>query len=256
MKSKVLNSGISVSSTWLTPSKDLALEFDTAHIWRASLDLNDSLLKKLFITLSTEERRRSEKYHYRRDQRYFIAARGILRNILSRYLRTEPEEIVFSYGPHGKPFLSDPFKNKKISFNLSHAQNLAMYAVTINRRLGIDIEYVQQEFQWKEIVERFFSPDEHAELCNLPEKERCRTFFSYWTRKEAVLKAIGTGLSNGIKEMNVAPKTLSSACLSKAGYPQSISNVWELIDLDPGPGFAGALAVEGEDLGIKCWQWN
>ncbi len=236
--------------------EDLSLKNNEVHVWRASLDIADSQIEILSGALSHNERTRSEKYHFERDQKRFIAGRGILRNILSRYLKTEPEEIVFSSNAHGKPFLSDACNNKEISFNLSHAHDLALYAVTAKRRVGIDLEYIQQAFQWEAIVERFFSPGEQAEIWTLPEKERCRAFYTYWTRKEAFLKAQGLGLTNDIKEVDVNFKSEGSAPLLKLNRAPDKADCWELHDLYPGFGYAGALAVDGRGLGVNGWHWR
>ncbi|MBI5099965.1 MAG: 4'-phosphopantetheinyl transferase superfamily protein [Nitrospirae bacterium] len=244
------------SCSWIAPPDVLTVTQDEVHVWRASLDIPDEQIEKLIKTLSPDERERSEKYHFRRDRQNYIAARGILRNILAGHLGTEPEKIIFSYSPYGKPFLSDHFSNTELSFNLSHAKDLAMYAVTLKRKVGIDIEYSQQEFQWNDIVERFFSPLEKAELLALPEKDRHRAFFTYWTRKEAFLKAKGIGLSTGIKDINVTLKNERSSYLLRSDYALREDDYWSLIDLNPGFGYLAALAVEGDGLRVRCWQYG
>jgi len=244
------------SCSWLVPPDALTLIQDEVHVWRASIDIPDEQIEELINTLSPDERKRSEKYHFRRDRQNFVAARGILRNILAGYLGTEPEKIIFSYSPYGKPFLSGPFSNRDLSFNLSHAKYLAMYAVTLKRKVGIDIEYPQQEFQWNDIVERFFSPLEKTELLALPEKNRHRAFFTYWTRKEAFLKANGTGLSTEIKDINVTLKHERSSYLLRPGCALREDDYWSLIDLNPGFGYLAALAAEGDGLRVRCWQWR
>ena len=241
---------------WLTSPKDLSLKGNEVHVWRVPLDMPDVRIEKLFEVLSQEEKIRSARYHFSRDQKHFVAARGILRNILARYLAAEPEQIVFSYDSRGKPFLCDTFNNKEISFNLSHAHDLALYAVAVKRKVGIDVESVQQDFQWEEIVERFFSSVEQAELWTLPVKDRLRAFYTYWTRKEAILKAMGTCLTDEMREINGASEPLKSTCLSRAGYPRNGYAHWTLIDLDTGPRYASALAVEGRDWKLRCYIYS
>ena len=251
-----MRSGGSHNTEWLTYPEHLTLTANEVHVWRALLDIPEDAIARLAGSLSPDEASRSERYHFRRDQKRFLAGRGILRNILARYLAAEPEQIVFSYNAHGKPFLCDPFKSMELTFNLSHAHDLALYAVAVKRRVGIDMEFLQREFQWEEIAERFFSHGEQASLRRLPQKERRHAFFTFWTQKEAVLKAVGTGLTDDLKKINVASRPRRTACPSPAGYPQNISDIWEVIELDPGPGFTGALAVEGEGVHVQCWQWS
>ncbi len=256
MKVKCFLPIMDTSCSWLAPPEALTVIRDEVHVWRASLDIPDEQIEKLLKTLSPDERKRSEKYHFRRDRQNFVAARGILRNILAGYLGTEPEKIIFSYSPYSKPFLSGPFSDRDLSFNLSHAKDLAMYAVTRKRKVGIDIEYPRQEFQWNDIVERCFSSPEKAELLALPEKNRHRAFFTYWTRKEAFLKANGIGLSTEIKDVNVTLKHDRSSYLLRPICALRDDDYWSLIDLNPGFGYLAALAVEGDGLSVRCWQWR
>lgn len=255
MNQQAFNSGNSHITNWQHPPMNFSLNFNEVHVWRASLDLPDAQIDNLKSTLCSEEIKRSEKYHFRKDQKHFIAARGILRNILARYMETKPEKIVLSYSPHGKPFLSGPSMNKELSFNLAHARDFALYAVTFKRRVGVDLEYPRQEFQWEEIVERFFSSREQDALWALPEKDRCRAFYTYWTRKEAFLKAKGVGLTTDLKKVNVALKPERSVYLLKSDYASEKADCWVLHDLHPGFGYVGALAVEGEIICVKYRQW-
>ena len=234
MKLEFVFPKMNTTCSWLAPPDVLTLIRDEVHVWRASLDITDKQIEKLTKTLSPDERKRSEKYHFRRDRQNFIAARGLLRNILAGYLGTEPGEIAFSYSPYGKPLLSEPFSKRELTFNLSHAKDLVIYAVTLKRNVGIDIEYPRQEFQWNDIVESFFSSLEKAELLALPEKNRHRAFFTYWTRKEAFLKAKGLGLSTGTKDNYVTLKHERSACLLRSSYALREDDSWSLFDLDPG----------------------
>jgi 4'-phosphopantetheinyl transferase len=247
--------GSPLNSEWLHAPGDLSLNWNEIHVWRASLDMPDEHTEKLSRVLSPDERRRSEKFRFTRDRRHFIAARGTLKCILARYLGTEPGKIDFSYNKHGKPFLCDSSAVTELSFNLSHAGDLALYAFTLKRKIGVDLECYHQDIQWNEIAERFFSSSEQAGLSVLPEKDRQRIFFTYWTRKEAILKAQGTGLTADIKGINVA--------LEPKGTPYLLSRdtsdnyvCWSLIDLCPGFGYVGALAVEGEGLSVQSWQWD
>ncbi len=251
-----MNSGVLHKKEWLAPPQDLSLQADEVHAWRALLDLPDSQVDVLAGILSPDEISRAEKYRFRRDQKRFIARRGILRNILALYLGTGPAKIDFSYNPYGKPSLHNALSNSELSFNLSHTRDLALYAVGLKRRIGIDVEYPREELQWEEIAERFYSPHESEQLRALPEDDRFRLFFAYWTRKEAVLKARGMGLVNGLKDINVVLEPAAPQFDSHTEHRRySVGNL-ELIGLNLGIAYVGALAVGGKGLHLQCWQWS
>src|SRR5215510_7082324 len=112
-----------------------------AHVWRASLDQPADMIAKLAPLLSQDERQRAGRFYRPTDRRRFIAGRGILRKIISSYLTLAPDEVRFVYNKYGKLFISDDQNCSVLSFNLSHSNGMALYAVARRRRVGIDIEY-------------------------------------------------------------------------------------------------------------------
>ena len=244
-----------VCSLWQTPVERPHLQCDEVHVWRCSLTLPATQLLILEETLSRDELIRGAKYYFKQDRQHFIAARGILRNILSHYLHVNPAEIEFSYTPHGKPFLSHLIDGKGLSFNLSHSHDLALFAYTFNRKIGVDVEYIQNNFEWRDIAERFFSSEEKSALQSISENVRYKEFYTYWTRKEAFLKSIGVGLAVDPKDLNVIKQSGQSNLVIQPDQFVGMSKQWSLFDLDPGSGYAASLAVEGKGIKIKCWQW-
>ncbi|BAZ11493.1 4'-phosphopantetheinyl transferase [Calothrix sp. NIES-4071] len=154
--------------SWLSPPLKLKLSSQEVHIWRVYIDTDDSIIKKLQALLSADERSLAARFRFEKDSAKYIVARGTLRIILSRYLDKKPEELKFSYNQYGKPTLHYSHTNQSISFNLSHSHGLALIAVTQNRDIGVDIEYVHSDFDYEEIAERFFSPTEKAVWRLLP----------------------------------------------------------------------------------------
>lgn len=243
-------------SSWRPPPKILRLGIDEVHVWRATLDLKAGGLQSLQQTLSADERVRAGRFHFQRDREHFIVGRGLLRTLLGRYLETDPGQLRFCYSPHGKPALAWEANRNRLRFNLSHSRGLALYAVTRARELGVDIEFIRPEPADEEIAERFFSPREVAALRALPSNMQREAFFNCWTRKEAYIKARGEGLTLRLDQFDV---TLTpgepAALLSTNGDPQEASR-WALKNLAPGPGYGAALAVEGDNWRLKCWQWQ
>lgn len=236
------------SSLWAPPPLELVAAKTEVHVWRVSL--NESLVTELLAMLSADERERADRFHFDRDRNRFIVARGSLRSILGSYLSREPAELGFSYAQYGKPSLA----GNEISFNLSHANELALIAITRDRRIGVDIEFIRPDFASEQIAERFFSGQEVDVLRALPPDQQAEAFFSCWTRKEAYIKAIGEGMSMPLDQFNVSLAPGSAAALLGNLRDESEVSRWSLKALSPGPSYLGAIAVEGHGWQLKCWQ--
>lgn len=243
-------------SSWSAPLQPLLLEHDQVHVWRVPLDLPMSRVEDLRRTLVAAEVRRAERYRFDRDSRRFIVARGVLREILSRYLGTEAHRLRLGHGPRGKPYLLGETGEGALCFNVAHANELALYAVTRGRKIGVDIEYMERDPVPVGIAERFFSPREVAGLRALPPDVQRQAFFNGWTRKEAYVKATGDGLALPLDQFDVTldPRE-PAALLSVNTNPQEASR-WTLQSLEPGSGYAAALAVEGRGWRLERWQWE
>ncbi len=226
---------------------------DDVHIWRASLYV-EAPIAHVEQTLSPDERERAARYRFERDRDRYIVARGALRAILGRYLGLAPADPRFVYGPQGKPALA-PEHGAGISFNLSHAGDVALYAVTRGRRVGIDVERVDPDIVGTTVAEHTFSPREVAALRALPRRQQPEAFFRCWTRKEAYVKALGAGLALDLRSFDVslAPGD-PPALLATRPDPYEAAR-WSLHDLDAGPGYTAALAVEGHDVRISLRPW-
>jgi 4'-phosphopantetheinyl transferase len=175
--------------------------------------------------------------------------------ILSRYLDVEARLLRFRYGLRGKPAIAEEFGADWLRFNLSHSQEVALYAVAREREVGIDVEYVRPDATDEQIAERFFSPRELAKLQALPVDIRAAALFAAWTRKEAYLKAKGEGLSLALNQFEVSLAPGEPAALVSTPWDPQEAARWSLQALTPGPGYAAALAVEGHDCQLRCWRW-
>jgi 4'-phosphopantetheinyl transferase len=206
--------------------------------------------------LSEDEQAKSAAFRFERDRKRFIARHRLLRIILSRYLNKEPYQLDFYCEPYGKPTLTSRFNGDALCFNMSHSNGVALYAVSYNRRVGVDIEHIRSDLANMQVAERFFSPREVAVLRALPSDTREEAFFNCWTRKEAYIKATGKGLSLPLDQFDVtlAPRE-PAALLCTRGDPDAVFR-WSLQELRPGPGYVAALAVEGASRGLKCWRWS
>ena len=246
----------SLEHLWRPAPAELTLSSAEVHVWRACLDPDASCVEHLQRTLSADESHRAARFHFPRDRRRFIVARGVLRDILGRYLGVPPSELGFRYSSYGKPALADAGDEEGLRFNISHSHEMALFAVTRGREIGVDIEYLRREIACEEIAERFFSIHERASLRALPAEAKHQAFFNCWTRKEAYIKAHGEGLSLPLDQFDVslAPGE-PAALLATRGDPREALR-WSLQALTPGPGYVAALAVEGQGWHCSCWQWR
>ncbi len=246
---------------------NLVLSEDEVHVWRADLNLSASRIEQLAQILSPDEQQRAQRFYFERDRKRFIAGRGILRAMLSRYLDLDPTLLQFSYSSRGKPALANTDTERTLCFNLSHSNELALYAVrrvSVNDagkgstqeslkescNLGIDLEHLRPMPDAEQLAKRFFSPREYAAISSLPPEQKQEAFFKGWTCKEAYLKAIGYGLA-GLEQVEVSLTPGEPAALLSIQGDSKAASRWSLQQLIPAPGYMAALAVEGHD-----WHLN
>ena len=241
------------SQLWAPPPSEFKASHDEIHVWRAFLNIAPSWVKSLSQVLSTDESERAERFRFQRDRQDFIVTRALLRILVGRYLRRDPNQVQFSYGTYGKPSLAGE-GDQALRFNLSHSQGLALYAFTRGRQIGVDVECVRENRDTEAIAERFFSTQEIVAIESLPEPIKQRAFFACWTRKEAYLKARGDGLSGAMDSFSVSVNPGEPAVFLNAQNDPQESSRWSLAALDPDSRYIGALAVEGWHWRLLCWQ--
>jgi 4'-phosphopantetheinyl transferase len=236
-------------SKWLESPDSLSLKAGEVHVWRISLEQEDRLLDRFRRTLAPEELDRAGRFRFERLQRHFVTSRGFLRDVLARYVSGKPEELKFSYNSYGKPSLAG---EQSLQFNMSHSHEIGLVAVTRDAAVGVDVEHIRSDFASDEIARRFFSRLEVETFNSLPQAEQVAAFFRCWTRKEAYIKAIGKGLSQPLDGFDVTLAPADPAALLRPGYEDTLT--WSFSDLDVGPDYASALAVEGIPSQISCWH--
>lgn len=238
---------------WLDPSDDLILNEAEAHVWRADLELNQCFQSSFLELLSPDEKKRAQKFRFAKDCRNFIAARGILRLLIGKYLELKPTEISFQYSKFGKPGIAN---NNDLQFNLSHSQNMALFAFTKKFQVGIDVEWVNPAIEAKDIAANFFSANEVRKLLLLPEQQQALGFFNCWTRKEAFIKAVGEGLSFPLHKFEVSLEPDKPAKLLATDWDPKAVSTWSIYSISPGANLIGSLAIEGLVEKVKFWNWQ
>jgi 4'-phosphopantetheinyl transferase len=242
--------------TWSSAPVVLEIESHQVDVWRVRLDVPNDLLKTLEKVLSADESERGARFHFPIHRDRFIAAHGCLRDILTRYLPLDIRSLSFSINDYGKPRLSEVFSERGLDFNLSHSGDFALVAVTLNRQVGVDVEYMREEDSSEEIVRRFFSKREVSDFLSVPPEARKVAFFNCWTRKEAYIKAHGLGLSLSLDSFDVSLIPGEPATLRATRPNLQEANRWTLKHLEVHTGYAGAVAVEGKDLEFRLWDWK
>jgi 4'-phosphopantetheinyl transferase len=235
-----------VADAWPLVDHAPPLGPEDVHVWQASLEGDEAAYEAL---LAPAERERAAKFHFPRDRRRFTIGRGRLRLILAEYLAVDPKAVPLEATALGKPFVAGDLR-----FNVSHSDELALYAFSRNRELGVDIECERPEVEWHELAERFFAPEEVAALATLPAAQQRSAFYRCWTRKESYIKALGLGMHVPLDGFAV---TLAEpAELIHTSHDPSQRERWMLKDLRPASDFAAALAVEGASWRLVLGRWT
>ena len=235
---------------WKPASRMQNIALNGVHVWRAHLEQSASTLQEMFELLSTGERRRARSFYFEEDRARYVVARGRLRVILSQYLDVEPGCLRFRHTPYGKPKLIQSGDEERLNFNVSHSGSLALYAITRLRSVGIDVERIRKDPSHEQVAERFFSPTERAMLQSLPAESRTKAFFGCWTRKEAYAKGRGEGLTLPFDQFSVSiDPTQPTGLIENRVHPADVS-LWSIEEIDLGPGYTAAIAVEGHDWSI------
>src|SRR5262249_35174203 len=141
--------------------------------------------------------------------------------------------------------LESPWSESAIQFNVSNSDDVALVAVAIDRELGVDVEHVREPRDFESLAAQFFAVSEVAQLRSLPHEQRLEAFYRLWTRKEAVLKAIGTGLAFPLDKVVVTLDRNEDARVVAYDDDPVAASQWWLLNLAPVPQYIGALAALG-----------
>lgn len=194
----------------------------------------DLTVRGLDGELDAGERERAARFVFDRDRERFVAAHGLLRRALGLFLGRAPAQLRFEVAALGKPFLV----GEPLQFNLSHSADRALVAVCAAQPIGVDVEWMRPEVEFRQIAARMFSPREQATLAPLSDDALPAAFYRVWTLKESFIKALGEGLSHALDGFDV-----------NAGVEG-----WTLRELTVEPGYAAALTIQGELSGVRRWR--
>ena len=243
-------------AAWETGPQTPELSDGAVHLWIAGLDWPDGPHRTFWDVLSAEERERAQRFRFENLQRRFIAAHGILRDILSRYLGVTPGAIRILIQDYGKPFVTMEGTATRLQFNLSHADELAVYAVTRTRSIGVDIESIHPIPELQSIAADHFTAQERALIEAAPPEDRDRAFLTCWTRKEAYIKAIGRGLSIPLPSFDAFIPSGAPGRLLSSDDDATPVRQWWISDLPPIRDHVGAVVIDGRANQYSYWHWS
>ena len=202
--------------------------------------------------LNADELERARRFVFERDAARYVVGRGVLRQLLGNYIGVAPAAINLKYGAHGKPALSAT-SDRHVHFNLAHSGDTALLAVTRDAELGVDVEVVAPFDDMPAVMRVSFSPTEREAIQRLPPDEQVLAFYRCWTRKEAVLKALGWGLARPLDSFCVSISGSDPRLLSMDGEPDAHAT-WRVMEVAPAPGLMGAAAWRGPPLDTTCYR--
>jgi 4'-phosphopantetheinyl transferase len=208
---------------------------------------NERLLEAL---LTSAERERAGQFRFAKDRERFVAGRGALRWLAASYLGSKRKEIEIAIENGGKPRLVRHHGELPLEFNVAHSGDVVVIAFAMGRRVGVDVEAIRNDLDWREIAKRFFRPEEFENLRKLSGPGQRLGFFRCWTRKEAFAKAVGQGLGLSFSEFHAGVTDLRvSAIRDPEGREYS------LMQFEPASDYAGAVATEGTPRRCRLFQW-
>lgn len=217
------------------------LDVNTNKVFVYIVNMNKCLnnLDQFWNILSVSEKEQAKRYYTPLLTKRYVISHGILRHILSYYAKQPTHSLKFVNNKYGKPFL----KNSSIQFNMSHSHNMVYYIVAHDHKVGIDIEFHDHTIDVTALSELVLTPREITLLESFCPRERYKTFYTLWTKKEALVKAIGEGLSypiNSIEAMSIVSYDNITLTSSDNNAKQKLY----IYTLRSTPNYSGAIAIE------------
>jgi 4'-phosphopantetheinyl transferase len=222
---------------------------DEVHLWAWALEPDAVDLAAYIEILDGQERERMQRFHFAPDRARFAVAHANLRTILGSYLHQPAASVRFHTNGLGKPELDHRDASSSLHFNLSHSRSIALLAIANGQPVGVDVEEVRPIEP--EVADTHFSASERSQLSELHGDAWLAGFYRCWTRKEAILKAEGVGLSLALDSFDVS--LLPAAELLETRKP--FSYPWKLHDLSPSEGTIGAVATAHSNVRLACFSF-
>jgi 4'-phosphopantetheinyl transferase len=231
-------------SNWIPVDALPPLEADEVQLWRIQLNGTPDPSERYNSLLTSSEQAHGSRFRLDQARQHFIVGRACLRTLLGNAFGADCHSIEIGTGAHGKPETRF-FNASKIFFNVAHSKNTILIALGRQGALGVDVEYFDRLTDIMEVARCNFTEDETASLDSIADSEaRTRTFYRYWTRKEAIAKADGRGLLLPLSSFDVSHDPTSLHPVRINEFTDDGGKLYFVSDLDLGDEAAGALALE------------
>ena len=224
------------------------------QVWALYDGEAEATCQALGHVLSKDERQRANSYRQIKHQNSFIYRRCVLRWLIGRYLNCKSESLRFELNPFGKPALLMP-DAQGFEFSISQTEGLAVLAFAWHCRVGVDVEKLVSDIDINGVGQVVFSGGEQ-EAINTSTHDASSAFFTIWTRKEALLKAVGMGLSGLPSDYLTQDETQHGSNQWRALYKGVPLSGWSFLDLEFAPCVKGALAVSSDDVQVSLRQFT
>ena len=210
------------------------------HVWAVWLKASPPVNRAYRCLLSPHEMARADRFVFEHLTRSHELSQGALRLLLAHSLKCQPGDVAFRFGPRGKPMLQG---DSRMRFNMAHSGSLALYAITVDCEIGVDVEELRDIPELEQVASHYFSKAEALQLLSIADEMATReAFYRCWTRKEAYIKAVGDGLYLPLDQFQVTLLSDAPAKFIHIGDDSAAAAEWTLQHLDPAPNYFGALA--------------
>jgi 4'-phosphopantetheinyl transferase len=226
---------------------------DEAQVFAVALDQVGATDDELLSTLSGDERERANRFQLDKPRRQFVVGRAVLRMLLGTRLNMRPADIALVCDEHGKPRLYGTSGLPELRFNLANSDDVILVGTALGCEIGVDVERLRAVSPLEEIAHRYFHQSELQEISAVRGAERDAAFLRCWTGKEAVLKAVGSGLSESLAGFRVPAANHDGTWIN---IPSTIAgnaaSCW-LQSLTPSNSYVGAIACFGAKRRASCY---
>ncbi len=207
----------------------LNLTTEKVYVFLINLDFFD--FTDFIGLLSNNEVKRADKMKTKKKKRQYIITRGMIKKLLSIIINKDPHKIEFSYNHHGKPFINEKYNGYSVEFNTSHSGVYGLIAITLDNKVGVDIQKIKPEIDFRALSNRFFSNNERNELLKLEKHEQQEAFYLGWVRKESFIKATGMGVAYGLDRFSVSLNKEDNSNIVISDYENKKWHCYDLIEI-------------------------
>jgi 4'-phosphopantetheinyl transferase len=215
----------------------MELQKGEVHIWKYILDQQEYEVERAKPVLSVEEKKRCSEYLNDTEKIRYTCNHRFVRQVLSKYTGTSPEQIKFSKGKWGKPFI----ETSDLFFSYSYRTTFCLLAISKQTEIGVDIEKIKILQDAKTFASFSFSEKEREIIFNSDKSAFLDTLFTFWTFKEAAIKALGVGLNADLTQIDLSDfyYTEQNSLAFDEGALYTIKR------LGAEPGYKAAVALKG-----------